>query len=98
MIGHSRDLKKFTEFNLCITYTFCNVNFNKVGSLTDRNYFWKQWMGGWVTHGDVFDNSHVDDAGDTMMLGLVFLIRKQKEILIVEPTAQYLCHGLANVF
>lgn len=41
--------------------------------MADRKYFWNQWMGGWVSRGEVYDNSHVDAKGKRVMLGRVFL-------------------------
>ena len=45
--------------------------------MTDRKYFWKQWMGGWVSRGEVYDNSHVDAKGKRVMLGRVSYLTSQ---------------------
>ena len=54
-----------------------NQNLYSVGSMADRKYFWNQWMGGWVSRGEVYDNSHVDAKGTRVMLGRVLNLSSQ---------------------
>ena len=37
-----------------------NQNHYTVGTMADRQYFWPKFMGGWVSIGEVMDNSFVD--------------------------------------
>ena len=37
-----------------------NQNHYTVGTLADRQYYWPKFMGGWVSTGEIMDNSFVD--------------------------------------
>ena len=37
-----------------------NQNHYTVGTLADRQFYWPKFMGGWVSTGEIMDNSFVD--------------------------------------
>lgn len=37
-----------------------NQNHYTVGTLADRQFYWPKFMGGWVSIGEIMDNSFVD--------------------------------------
>ena len=37
-----------------------NQNHYTVGTLADRQFYWPKYMGGWVSVGEIMDNSFVD--------------------------------------
>merc|ERR1719284_28825 len=58
-----------------------NQNHYTVGTLADRQFYWPKFMGGWVSIGEIMDNSFVDGRGDRMMLGV-----DMQKILFRSPT------------